>query len=38
MRECVIAIGYRGQPNRLVADFISVVNRVSESSRVQVGA
>lgn len=38
MRECVIAIGYRGQPNRLVADFISVVNRVSESSRMQVGA
>ena len=33
MRECVIAIGYRGMPNRLVADFISVVNRVSESSR-----
>jgi len=30
MRECVIAIGYRGTPNRLVADFISVVNRVSK--------
>lgn len=30
MRECVIAIGYRGTPNKLVADFISVVNRVSQ--------
>ncbi|RRH88368.1 LysR family transcriptional regulator [Mesorhizobium tamadayense] len=38
MRECVIAIGYRGQPNRLVADFISVVNRVSQGSHIQVGA
>jgi DNA-binding transcriptional LysR family regulator len=38
MRECVIAIGYRGMPNKLVADFISVVNRVSESSNVQIGA
>jgi DNA-binding transcriptional LysR family regulator len=30
MRECVIAIGYRGTPNKLVADFISVVNSVSQ--------
>lgn len=29
MRECAIAIGYRGQPNRLFADFIAVVKRVS---------
>jgi len=29
MRECMIAIGYRGQPNRLVGDFITVVSRVS---------
>lgn len=29
MGECVIAIGYRGPPNRLISDFISVVDRVS---------
>lgn len=31
MLECVIAVGYRGVPNRLMADFVSVVKRVSEN-------
>ncbi|WP_455707279.1 LysR family transcriptional regulator [Mesorhizobium sp. ORM8.1] len=29
MRECVIGIGHRGSPNRLVEDFIAVVKRVT---------
>jgi DNA-binding transcriptional LysR family regulator len=31
MRECIIAVGYRGTPNKLISDFISVVRRVSQS-------
>ena len=38
MRECVIGIGHRGQPNRLVADFIDVVKRVSADHSLSVGA
>ena len=38
MRECVIAIGHRGAPSKLVADFISVVRRVSENSDLQTRA
>jgi DNA-binding transcriptional LysR family regulator len=38
MRECVIGIGHRGQPNRLVADFIEVVRRVSADHSLSVGA
>lgn len=36
MQECVIAIDYRGTPNKLVADFISAVNRVSQGHDSQV--
>ena len=31
MQKCVIAIGHRGRPSKLVADFISVVRSVSAS-------
>jgi DNA-binding transcriptional LysR family regulator len=30
MQECIIAVGYRVPPNKLVSDFISAVHRVSK--------
>lgn len=38
MRECVIGIGHRGAPTRLVGDFIAVVKRVSADQRMSQGA